>query len=400
MAAILFIDFDASLSAAQGTGPTTWADVGKPPGVFCVQGVVAQNQNTAPTGYALPAGRTSNSTSFGLSSWVADSTFYNWGGNQIGVKRSTWGIGSECWLSADIIPSSIQVPTTANTDYRSAVFRWGDVSIDVKSCTLVVSTYTIVFSVKNNSTEVATITVPNCTTTSWLIMRVHCKLDGSTGLIEASINGVNQSVVYSNQNTVSSIGLSTTGSTTSADHIYVGPIVMTSGTTCYVGAIDNIYFDDSAVPTHRPRGERIALGTGSVDVNAAAVGTGASTISDALNNPTDAKAARFTGPSASTILDLASYSTTGLETNLIGFNLYAKRPASRAVNTTRYLSMGLSISGVNTMGTRAAATALAISSVTTPPNTDYNIQGLFEGIYTAGVTTSNLSNVKVRLLTL
>lgn len=175
---------------------------------------------------------------------------------------------------------------------------------------------------------------------------------------------------------------------------------MTSGTTCYVGAIDNIYFDDSAVPTHRPRGERIALGTGSVDVNAAAVGTGASTISDALNNPTDAKAARFTGPSASTILDLASYSTTGLETNLIGFNLYAKRPASRAVNTTRYLSMGLSISGVNTMGTRAAATALAISSVTTPPNTDYNIQGLFEGIYTAGVTTSNLSNVKVRLLTL
>jgi len=399
MAALIFVDFDASHVAAQGTGPTSWDDCCKPPGVFIGTGVVAQSQATNPNGGSyFNAGRTANSTAYGHHTTSAISSF-NIGTTQVAIKRTTHGIGSECWSSCDLACSVIGASTTATVSGYNAVWRWGDLQIIIKSATLVTSTYTIVFSVKNNGSEVATITVPNIVSSSWMFMKVAAKLHSSTGYITATIDGVAMSASVTGVNTVTTLAEAGTGTQTSADHITFGVPVITNGSNGYIGKIDNIYIDDASHPTGRPRGERISLGSSSTDVNASAVGTGATTIANALDSPTDAKAARFTGAAASSIIDLASYSTSGIETNLIGFNFYLKRAANRDANVSRFISVGVDISGVQTMGTLAAATTLAISSVTTPPNTDYLAQGVFDKMYTASVTTSNLANVKVRLLT-
>lgn len=413
MAMLLFIDFDASLGSAQGTGPTTWPDWPKPPGVFHYSGVVAQDRAQYGSALGCPtlgAGRNTGSSAIFLNGNVASPSSYNSaGGYSIGVKRTTYSIGDEIFACFDICMSGLNGGGTgqmgeskAQGGTAASIFRCGDVGLYFKSLSLVVSTYTVVFALFNASTEVATITVPNITlATTWMHVKMSCKLHSSTGYITCTIDGVSQSASYTGQNTVSVNAANSSGTTATADHVYFGPPVMynTILSNSLPGGIDNIHIDDTAVPTHRPRGSRVSLSGSSTDVNAVAVGTGASSIIDALSNPTDAKAARFNGASAETIMDLASISTSGIESAVLGFNLYAKRPANRNANAARHLSMGLDISGVQTMGTAAVAVTLPISSVTTPPNTDYAVQGLFEGIYTAGITTSNLANVKVRLLT-
>lgn len=408
MACLLFIDFDASLGSAQGTGPANWPDWAKPPGVYHYSGIVAQNQVSYGSVFSCPSfttGRNTGSTSIGVgvgSFGVSETNYNSSGGFVVGANRSAWGIGTEVFCSMDIGYSNSQNIIAASTANTMAVFRFGDIAVFVKSATLILTTYTVVFSVKNNGSEIATITVPNVTPgTTWSLFKMACKLDATTGYINCTIDGVTMSSSYTGHNTVAVIAAGSTGTTATADHVYFGSPCMqdTSSHLTFPGCLDNIYIDDTAVPTHRPRGQRVSLSGSSTDVSAAAVGTSATTIIDALGNPTDAKAARFTGAAASTIMDLAAITTTGLETNVIGFNLYAKRPANRDANVVRYLSMGVDISGVQTMGTLAVAVVLPVSTVATPPNTDYPIQGLFDKVYNASITTSNLANVKIRLLT-
>lgn len=412
MSAILFIDFDAGLSQSQGSGPDPllqWSDFAKPPGLFHYNGVVGQSQSSGwgASINGVASGRTANSGAIGEHSGPAG-TYTSNGGLCTAVKRSVYSIGSEIWVSADLMVGSTAFGSTTtttsgtnSTDKRTATFRWGDISVWVKSSTLVVTTWTIVFSIKNAGSEIATITVPNVVLgVSWLFFKMNCKLHASTGYIVCTIDGVAMSAAYTGQNTVAVNALADTGTTDSPDHIFFGPPCLSGaagGTTS--GRIDNVYIDDASHPTGRPRGERVSLGASSTDTNCAAVGTGATTVTNALNDPVDAKAARFTGAAASTVMDLATYSTTGLESGLIGFNLYAKRPASRDPNVARFLSMGVDISGTPTMGTLAVAVTLPVSSVTVPPNTDYPIHGLFEKIYNASITTSNLADVKIKLLT-
>lgn len=194
MAAKIFIDFDVGLSGAQGTGPSLlatqggWDDWAKPAGVFHYNGVVSQNQASAHSYSELCglSGRTSRSSALGPGSGQFNtSTYQSNGGSQIGIKRSTYSIGDEIWCSCDLEVPCVLNSTTFSTDKRMPCFRWGDISVVLKTATLVVSTFTLVFSIRNAASEIATITVPNVITSSWMFFKMACKLHASTGYIIA-----------------------------------------------------------------------------------------------------------------------------------------------------------------------------------------------------------------------
>lgn len=415
MSVKLFIDFDVNGGATQGTGPTdnVWLSWAKPFGVYHNSAVVTSNPDLvsgAPGYIRFTAGRTANSSAFGLMgvpgsplddpAAVPSST----SGTTIGVRRSVFGLGAELFFTFDlaypgILPATYDTPVTSD---KYVCFKWGDVTLRPKSCVDAGGgNSTIVWSLRNDVTEIAMVTTTLIVAASWLYVKLHVKLDATGGLIDCQINGVAQSAVYTTQNTVAVNPIAGVGTTESADHIYFGPPILINAGTGAAGEalIDNILIDNSGWPTGRPAGQRLALGASSTNSNWSAVGTAVTTIPDALIDPTDAKAARGVGVGASTILDLAAFSTAGLLPNMIGMNLYAKRAVNRDGHSARSLQLGLSQLGVHTMGPYSAGTVLPVSGVDLPPATDFPNFTLFDGVYNAGLTTSNLVDFKARMLT-
>jgi len=406
MAAKVHLDFCSGLTTTENGSPTTWAEWIKPAGVYWIDGVVAGNQSTVGSfcimGSAAP--RVSNGSCYGTTgnsgstaaSFIA-AAYYN----QIGIRRSTYSLGSEIWATFDLGAGFGYSTTsgTQTTDYRLAIFRWGDVQIHVKSFNLVVTTYTAVFSIRNNGAEVTTVSVPGLTpsgTTAWIFFKVHVKLDGASGLIEVVANGVSQAATYTAQNTVTTQALASTGTTQTADHIYFGSgynAVVTSN-FLQIMPIQNVCIDDAAFPTGRPSAIRWLMGTTSTDTNFVATGTSPTNLPNALVISSDAKAIRGTGAGAVTLIDMATLSTTGMDANYIGIILCVKKPATRDFAAVRTLQVGISISGVTTM---TSAKTLLISAPTLPPNLDYTTYNS-DQIFTAGITTTNINNVKPRLL--
>ena len=424
MAVKVFIDFDASQSATQGTAPTSWADCMKPQGVYQIEGVLAQNQEFTyvgdgitfgDPGFIIRQGRDTNSSAWGktMASPGADSV----NAVPIGVNRAILGIGDEVWCTYDLQflassdwPGGVGVTRAMTTTWgwrNFYTFRWGQLAVILENVTLAYreegeeDRYTLEFSVLDNEVEVATVTVGDVLDGQWLFAKIHAKLDASTGAIEATINSVAQSASGTGRNTVSAIAANSTGTVLTADHIYFGAAVFYSSEGGMCGsAIDNILIDSAAFPVGRPRGRRVNMGASAISTDVEAIGTGATTVPDALINPSDAKAVRGVGEGAITAIDIGTVTFSGLvdhEEALIGANIYLKRPVIRTSSVDLRLRGGLRIDGVDYMGSLLEANVLQLDQSVTPPAEDYPISGRHEGVYTSALTRTLLPDAKILL---
>jgi hypothetical protein len=404
MSTKLIIDFSENVDITTGNesgSPSVAGGFGLPQGVYHINGVLTRDQTKFGSFFLPTAGRTSSNSFIGYNQG-AGQAYLDLSGSVIGVNRAQWGIGSEIWTSFDITGQYIVMSATASaqtaSQYPLLMFRWGDVTVQPKSLAYSVTTFTTVFSVRNNAVEVATITVPGLTQSGFLYCQFHVSLHSSSGIIECAINGISQSVVYTASNTVANQSLNSTGTLSSSDHIYYGPPVLIAPPSTYynVGGIGNIYIDDSQYATGRPLCTRWIMATSSVDVNFTAVGTGSSTVPNALKGINDTHAARG-AVGGTTLINMTPFSNTGsLNPNILGFNIYTKKVANRDAATPRQLSTGISIGGVHTMGSGSAGMILPTSAVSNPPNSDYSRS--FDGIYNTSITTASMNDVKIRLL--
>jgi hypothetical protein len=272
------------------------------------------------------------------------------------------------------LPTSDLASSYEPTADYAQIFKWGDVSIRAQSTTYAAPLWTVVLSIRNVATEVATITITNVTTFTWHFLKVHVKLDAATGLIEASVDGIAQSASYTGQNTVATTVLA------SAPYIYFGPPIFDNATNAYAAnQIDNVLFDDAAFPAGRPYGERVAISNETAD-GWTAVGSGASTLVDALSSPLDVKAAR--GPLGGLArFDIPVFEDVNLETDMVGFNLYGKRAATRSTTKPLTLNPVVIQDGsplIPNIGN--AGSYLPIGEVVTHPET--NNLFVFSGAYT------------------
>jgi hypothetical protein len=186
---------------------------------------------------------------------------------QLALKRSVYSITDEVFYTADFQffadrnLGGFATGASFNSSYESSddslqMFRWGDVAIRVKSTTYDANSdsSTVVYSVRNAGTEVATISTAGVKSLAWNFIRVHAKLDATTGSIAVSINGVDMGITYTNQNTVSSISLAT------ATFIYFSPPAIDNGTTLHCsGTLDNVTFSTGSFPVGRPIAYRARL---------------------------------------------------------------------------------------------------------------------------------------------
>jgi hypothetical protein len=407
MTTAAFVDFDVNLAGMDDVGPSNWGDQRPVPGVFHYRGVATSDQSIGTNAHGH-TGRTANSGAYGLQgsaiSGATRTTYVTNKGVQMAIRRSVYSIGSEVWLTMDMKGLANIGATSLSSAYEptadwAQMFRWGDVSIRCKSATYEPPSspaqYTMLFSIRNNGTEVATLSVPNVLPTDWMFLTVYVKLDATTGAITCTIDGVAQSVAYTGQNTVAVIALA------SATEVYFSPWTLDNLSTLYSGSMDNVWIGTVGFPAGRPRGERWRVLSDNTLVNWEAEGTAPTTVTVALFDAADAKAARGHSGGGSALLNMQSYVTTGLETDLVGFNLYCKKPSNRDANADRRLSVGMSLSGVHSMGTVVAGTVLSVDSVGTPPAvafvhlTDYVYQKSGGGSF----TITDLSTILARLLT-
>lgn len=394
--------------------------------LFHNAGVATLNVSTAPTN--SPSGALScflNRTTDGLSygagggnatahgaytgaSTVTRATWATAQGHQLAVVRSrvlpSALSADEYWFSFDIIFNNLGTSSLGSTYLPSAswgaIFKWGDVEVKVKETTYISgSTHDIVFSVRNNGSEVATVTCPGIvagstwSSNSLVPVLIHVKLHATLGEIEVAINGVTQSVAYENQNTVA------TTLEDDAVYFYFGPPVLDNGTNAYVGQVDNFLIDDAAWPSGRPRVRLLQLASDNTLTDAEAAGTSPTTVVAALASGSDATQLRLNSGTAKALLNTTAPSTTGFSSNLIGFYGIAARCANRYPGGTRKLQVGVELSGTESPGANYIAQhTLPFSSISPPPETggktDYF--EVFEKPSAGGVyTTTDLASIDI-----
>lgn len=274
---------------------------------------------------------------------------------------------------------------------------WGDVSIGVKQTTYTAPAHEVVFSIRNNSTEVATLsanTLVNSQLGRSMFTRIHVKLDDTTGLIQLECNGAIHTA-YTGQNTVQTTALS------AASAVFIGPPVLDNGTAAFVGVIDNVYIDDASWPAGRPEYKAFTLLADSVTANMVAFGTSPTTIVNALSLSTDAKAMKALVAGASAVCTITPPTTTPHLTDVLAIELVARSATSRVSIpvSDRRLAMGYDLSGVETMGTILKSTPLAFSNTTLPPENSAFATNAVEQIFltsaAAKMTKTELATMKV-----
>ncbi len=425
MAGKLFIGFDldkasatllSHLNSISVGAPSVWANnLMLPRGVYHNKGAATQdititptnNPNTATGGagggctdLGRPAAGAYGCNTSSPFTGVSSTTRATWAtaqGYQLGVNRSVTGLGAEFWLTFDMKFTGIPSSTLNSTYLPSAdwgkVVKFGDVELACKQTTWNGSSHTVVYSLRNNGSEVATVTVPGIINTYWLFCRIHIKLDAATGLIECDIGGISQSVAYTGQNTVQTTSLA------SATSVFVGPPIFDNGVTAYAGSIDNIYFDDAAFPLGRLEVAAFTLLADDTLSGMAAYGTSPTTVVNALSDMTDAKAMKAVTAGAYAILTQTPPTTTSYMTDVVGVEMGMKRATNRSASLDRRLEVGYQLSGVQTMGTKSKGHTLPFSNSITPPDSAataaFPVEQIFETSLAAKMTKTELATMKV-----
>ena len=328
MACKLFEGFDIAANVAMGTVSyydtiLLWTNLLLGRGVYHGNGVATEDKSIGPPDWAWDgstydriqpiSGRTSGSGGYGVATgdppWGAASNPTRATANtakflQLAFVRSVYGIGAEVWLSFDfIVASTHPAATTLTSAYMStaaygAMFRWGDLALFWKNDVYNATTglYQNVFSLQSNGVEVTTLTVNETAQQTWHHVRIYAKLDAVAGAFTVTIDAIPQASAYAGQNTVPVTAL------VDAPYIYFGPPICDNGTTCYGGQMDNLYVDDAAFCVGHPKGELVTVTADSSLTNWAAEGTSPTTVVNALNIATDAKAARGNAAGAEALL--------------------------------------------------------------------------------------------------
>lgn len=328
-------------------------------------------------------------------------------GHQLAISRSrvlpTLTGVAEIWCTFDMFFPSLggsSLGTVLSADAYGAIWRWGDLSLYVKSTTWTSgTTHDIVFSIRNGASEVATLTLTGVATsntfasTASIFVTIHAKLDGSTGLIAVTMNGTGQSVSYTGQNTVA------TTSEAAATEIYFGPPVCDTGSTVYVGAIDNFLLDDAAFPAGRPTVRIMSVLGDSSLTGVAAAGTSVTTVANALQSPNDAKHARWSSTTGSAELTLTMPSSTGMLSDVLGFEIVQQRAANRYPFANLKIRTGLMLSSVEAEDEYTQVETNAFSSILTPPETaaGHHCSQIFEKGGGGKFQTTDLASTTLKL---
>jgi hypothetical protein len=383
----LFYGFDHGLRAnnfilvGSNSIQDDWNELAKPKCLFHNKGVATLNQVTAPiqgpVHTAFSGGAFLNRGTSGVCLWpgkststVADlytaatpttrSAWNTGGGAQVAFVRSLFEPSplnaDEYWFQFTAIPPNMGTVSLTSADSPSVahgdMFRWGDVVLKFKQDTYVsgsgsTTTKDLVFSVINNNVEIATITVPGvvCGSTSTsntrLVCSVHVRLHATLGEIEMSINGVAQSSAYANQNTVNTIAEA------DATAFYFTGVVTDDGTNSRQGGLDNILIDDAEFPAGVVAVRIVTLLSDASLSGAIAYGTGATTVTNALSDTSDARQLRFTSDSGRAEFNLTMPDTTGFLTDVLGFQGAVCQAANRNPLKQERVAVGVELSSLD-----------------------------------------------------
>jgi hypothetical protein len=305
--------------------------------------------------------------------------------------RSTLGNPSEIWVTLDLSHSfnqNVDDPATLQrSESRCQVFKWGDLSLRLRRTFNVISTVRgdITFELFNAASSLGTITLANVNTASWMHARIHAKLDAVAGAFEVSIDGMSSN--HTGINTVATTPLA------SATQLWFSAGTLGSYTSTLpfsFGCMDNLLIDDAAFPAGRPSGRRVAIASDNAVSGYAATSGGTLTAAVAS---IDTNLARGTGVGASVQFNLASVTTTGLNSNILGWQVQACQVSNVDVLAAKRIVGGIELSGTVYNGSNWASM--------TPPLTPSTVNPGIETVFYKGGTTdftlSDIPNCKPRL---
>jgi len=317
------------------------------------------------------------------------------GGYTQGVTctRSTLGNPSELWVTMDVaygaLGNNVDNPATLQrSESRFQVFKWGDLSFRMRRVFNWAAGPTRAdysFELFNATTSLGVITVPSLLQDQWMHIRIHAKLDAAAGAFEVSVDGI-----ASNHTGINTVAVTPLASATQL-WFSAGALGSTSGSTVFsLGSIDNLLIDNAAFPAGRPSGRRVAISADNTVSGFAATSGGTLTAAVAS---IDSDYARGTGVGAYVRFDLAAVVTTGLNADILGFQLQACGVSNVDFINAKKLIGGIHLSGTNYDGTNWAGM--------TPPLTPSFVSSGTESIFYKGGTTNftltDIPNCKPRL---
>lgn len=307
--------------------------------------------------------------------------------------RSTLGDPSELWVTMDIsheLAANVDHPASLQRGQsRFQVFKWGDLSLRLRR----IFNYAtgpvrcdITFELFNATTSLGTITLTAVSSNSWMHVRIHAKLDAA-GAFEVTIDGVSSN--HTGIDTVATTSLS------SATQLWfsAGALGLVSGsiTAFSVGSMDNLLIDNAAFPAGRPSGRRLAI-TGDDTLSGWAPTSGSGTVATAVSS-IDSNSGRGTGSGSVALLTLASLTTTGLNTDILGWQILACGVSNVDTASARKLVTGVDVGGVARNGTAISAQSPPL----TPSETNPGMDTIFYNGGTTNFTLTNVTNTKLRL---
>ncbi len=308
--------------------------------------------------------------------------------------RSTLGDPSELWVTMDIshaLLANVDDPTNyERAQSRFQVFKWGDLSLRLRrifNFSTGPSRCDVTFELFNVSSSLGTITLTSVNASQWMHVRIHAKLDASSGAFEVSIDGTASN--HTGINTVATTSLS------SATQLWFSAgalgVVTGSSSPISLGSIDNLLIDNAAFPAGRPSGRRLAI-SGDGTLTGWAPSSGSGTLTTALS-AIDSNSARGTGDGSVALLTLASLTTTGLNTDILGWQIQACGVSNVDTTLARKLVTGVDVGGVSRLGTNISSQSPPL----TPSEINPGIDTVFYNGGTTNFTLTDVTNTKLRL---
>lgn len=331
---------------------------------------------------ASDGGAMGSSFAGGSSSNLTNFASYTQG---VTCTRATLGNPSELWVTMDVnygvFGGNVDDPATLQrSESRFQIFKWGDLSLRMRRVFNYATSPTradFTFELFNVATSLGTITVPAFQQGNWMYIRIHALLS-ATGAFDVSIDGI--PLVNAGINTVSVTPLA------SATQLWfsggsLGTILGSNAIA--LGGIDNLYIDNAAFPTGRPTGRRVSIASDSTMTGFAATAGGTVTAAAAA---VDSNFVRGTGVGSSALFNLSAISTTGLQSNLIGWQLLPCIVSNVDPLNAKKLAVGMSLSGTPYMDT-------AVAAQTPPLAPSYISPGLGSVYFKGGTTPFTLTDI-------
>lgn len=302
----------------------------------------------------------------GFQNFPLNSTYFG-GPSQaaVTVLRSSLNNASELWFSFDVgylfsgngfIGSSFP-SSWARTETRWQVFKFGDLSLRLKSLISPFGTYCpwdVTFTAFNGNTVLGDITVPGfnaCANLSWLNIRIRAKLaSGTSGAFELLIGGVSAS--FTGINTVATTPLDEVDRVWFSGGGLQDPNGTPQRTDSFQGSLDNVLIDDSGFPTGRPVVAVIGSGFSDTSITGWTT-TIPGTVTSAVLS-VDSNRARGTGTGARAILDIPAPTMTTWNSNLLGYQIVPGLLSSLDNVNIKRLKSGVRFGGVDRFGTVTA----------------------------------------------